>query len=106
MINSFYLEELGKFVGKIIELDVDKDGLGWGPYLCIKVWVDISKPLIRGRLMNFAGNQFWLAFKYERLSNFCFKCSIIRHPRTSCSKGLTANKIHENDQHNNMVLGL
>lgn len=37
MINRFYGEDLGKAIGKVIELDVDKDVIAWGPYLRIKV---------------------------------------------------------------------
>lgn len=57
MMNIYYREELGKSIREVIELDVDKEGIGWGLYLRVKVWLDISKPLIRDKLLNFAGSQ-------------------------------------------------
>lgn len=58
IMTKVYGERLGKSIGEIKEVDVDKDGLGWRPYLRIKVWVDISKPLIHGRfLINVLDNQ-------------------------------------------------
>lgn len=38
-MNEFYGEVLDKVIGEIIEIevDVDKDGVGWGPYLRVKV---------------------------------------------------------------------
>lgn len=37
MMNRYYGKILGKAIGEIIEVDVDKDGAGWGPYLRVKV---------------------------------------------------------------------
>lgn len=57
MMNIYFGEELGKLVGEVIELDVDNEGIGWGPYLRVKDRIDISKPLIRGKLINFTETQ-------------------------------------------------
>lgn len=35
-----------------MDMDVDRDGVGWRSYLRVKVWVDMTKPLVRGSLMN------------------------------------------------------
>lgn len=53
MMNSFYGEELEKFIGEVIKIDVDNDGIGWGPYLWVKVWMNISRLIIRGKIKNF-----------------------------------------------------
>lgn len=55
MMNSCYGKELGKYIGEVIELDVDYDGIGWGPYLRVKVWLNISRLILRGKLINFVG---------------------------------------------------
>lgn len=60
MMNRVYREDLGKAIGEVMELDIDKDSIGWGPYLRIKFWFNISKPLIRCKLINFVGNQSWI----------------------------------------------
>lgn len=54
MMNNVYGKDLGKVIGgEVIELDVDKDGNSWGPYLRIRVWVNLLKPLICGKLITF-----------------------------------------------------
>lgn len=63
MMNRVYAERLGKSIGEIIEIDVDRERAGWGPYLRLKMWVDISKPLICGSLINVLGKQQWVSFK-------------------------------------------
>lgn len=65
IMNVYYVEELGEYIGEVIKLYVDKEGIRWGPYLKVKVWVDTSKPLIRGKLINFIDNHSWIAFKYK-----------------------------------------
>lgn len=52
MMNKVHGEMLGNTIGEIIEIDVDKDGVGWGPFLWVRVQVDIKKPLLRGNLIN------------------------------------------------------
>lgn len=37
--------QLGSGAGKVLEVEVDENGLGWGNFLSIKVEVDITKPL-------------------------------------------------------------
>lgn len=46
---------------KVIEIDVDSDGIGWEPYMHVKVWVDITKPLLQGKPINFVGDQSFLS---------------------------------------------
>lgn len=97
MMNSFYEEELGKAIGEVIELDVDNEGIGWGSYLRVKVWLDISRLILKGKLINFARTQAWLSFKYECLPNFCFKWGVIKHPISGCNKSLVNSKLHDNE---------
>lgn len=47
MMNKIYGKFLEKSLGEIIEVDVDKDGARWSPFLWVKIWVDITKPLVR-----------------------------------------------------------
>lgn len=72
IMNKTYGEEIRKRDGEVIEVDVDQDGLGRGPYLHTKIWVDISKPLICGSLINIEGKITWIPLKYECLPNFFF----------------------------------
>ncbi|XP_059462835.1 uncharacterized protein LOC132191762 [Corylus avellana] len=78
--------KLGSSVGRVEEIDTDKDGIGWGKYLRVKVLVDLSKPLPRGRKLKFEGEIHWIVFQYERLPKFCFQCGIISHGPEGCMK--------------------
>lgn len=98
MMNKVYGKSLEKLIGEIIKIDVDKNGVGWGPFLRVKIWVDITKALLQGSLINPLGKPLWIVFKYERLSNFYFKCGIIKHPSTGCPNISPNIKLHEKDQ--------
>lgn len=96
MMNNFYWKKLGTWIGKVEDIDVDIDGVGWGPFRRIKTWVDITKCLLRGTLLNNEGDQIWIAFKYDRLPSFYFNCRIIKHP--DCPKPSINNKIHDSNR--------
>lgn len=98
MMNKIYGERLRRLIGDIIDYDVDKDGVDWGAFLHFRIWVDINKPLVQGCLIHNMEKPLWVSFKYERLPNFCFHCSIIKYPKLGCSKGPQSNKIQEIDE--------
>ena len=53
---------------KLITVDASKSGLTWGPFLCIKVNIDITKPLVKGKMVHIEElDEGWVFFKYERL---------------------------------------
>ncbi|XP_041009301.1 uncharacterized protein LOC121253336 [Juglans microcarpa x Juglans regia] len=80
-------QKLGSGVGSVIEVDYDGSSNAWGPFLRMKVKIDITRPLCRGRLLKLDDKQVWLPFKYERLPSFCFQCGTIKHKEGGCSKG-------------------
>ena len=50
-------------------------------FIQIRVDVNISLPLCRGRLITLDNNVVhWVSFKYERLSNLCYWCGCLTHP--------------------------
>lgn len=52
-------------------MDVGDKGLNLGCYLRIRVTMDISQPLIRGRMVCMGGlDSRWVEFKCERLPYF------------------------------------
>lgn len=95
MMNRFYGEHFGSLIGEVNDIDVNTDRLGWGPYLRIKVWVDITKPLMCGTLLNHEGKLIWIPLKYKRLSNFCFKYGVIKHVVSGCTYSGMVDKIHD-----------
>lgn len=68
---------IGASGGQVEEVDVDEEGVGWGEYLRVRIMLDLSKPLSRGRRLKLKGKSIWIAFQYERIPRFCFKCRII-----------------------------
>jgi hypothetical protein len=44
--------KIGKSLGDLEDVDVAGNGLGWGSYLRLRVSLDITKPLDRGRALN------------------------------------------------------
>lgn len=59
--------KLGTSVGQVEEVDTDKEGVGWGEFLRVKIKVDLYKPFIRGRMLKFDGKLTLIGFKFEHL---------------------------------------
>uniref|UniRef100_A0A803QQ09 CCHC-type domain-containing protein n=1 Tax=Cannabis sativa TaxID=3483 RepID=A0A803QQ09_CANSA len=59
---------------------------GWGPFLRIRVGIDVYKPLLRGQMVTFPWitDDLWLDFRYERLPDFCYECGIKGHVFDKC----------------------
>jgi hypothetical protein len=55
--------QVGATVGVVEDVDVLDDGVGWGEYLRVKIHIDISKPLTRGRIIKIQDKEMWIAFK-------------------------------------------
>lgn len=89
-------ERVGGALGDVAEVDVPANGVGWGPFLRIRVSIDITKPIPRGRLVTFHSlGQMWVSFKYERLPWLCFHCGIIGHLERECVLRLREDKKNE-----------
>lgn len=78
--------KIGESVGTVETVDMDGDGIGWGKFLRVRIRLDLTKPLSRGRKLNIEGKVVWVTFQYERLLKFCFHCGILSHGRTGCPK--------------------
>ncbi|XP_060958296.1 uncharacterized protein LOC133030098 [Cannabis sativa] len=77
---------IGGLIGNFIDVHEDSLNEGWGPFLRIRVGVDVSKPLLRGQMVTFAWikDDLWLDFRYERLPDFCYECGIKGHVFDKC----------------------
>nr|POE46508.1 hypothetical protein CFP56_66987 [Quercus suber] len=54
-------------------------------FLRLRVAVDTSKPLCRGRKITMSdGKEGWVRFKYERLPTICFWCGKLTHSDKEC----------------------
>jgi hypothetical protein len=62
-------------MGQVEEVDTDKDGIGLGEFLQVKIKIDLYKPLTRGRMLKFDGKLTLIGFKFEHLPKFCYHCN-------------------------------
>uniref|UniRef100_A0A0A9A291 CCHC-type domain-containing protein n=1 Tax=Arundo donax TaxID=35708 RepID=A0A0A9A291_ARUDO len=90
-------QKLGSWIGKVVKVEADEDGWGWGEFLRIKVQLDISKPLIRGLWIRLDEEiecnglrsiRHFFIVKYEKLPNFCYICGKIGHIEEECERKL------------------
>ena len=57
-----------------------------GSFIRVRVLLDISQPLGRGRLITLEdGKNNWVSFKYERLPNLCYWCGCLTHDDRDCA---------------------
>lgn len=79
-------EVIGKGFGKCVEIDADSVGRCLGPYMRLRVEIDISKPLRRGARVRTgnSGEVIWVDARYERLPDFCFDCGRVGHTSREC----------------------
>jgi hypothetical protein len=75
---------IGSSVGAVEDVDVADDGVGWGESLRVRIVLDLSKPLPRGRTIRVRDTPVWVPFKYEKIPKFCFKCGVVRHGDRGC----------------------
>jgi hypothetical protein len=75
---------IGSSVGAVEDVDVADDGVGWGEFLRVRIVLDLSKPLPRGRTIRVRDTPVWVPFKYEKIPKFCFKCGVVRHGDRGC----------------------
>ncbi|XP_075665270.1 uncharacterized protein LOC142634918 [Castanea sativa] len=82
---------------------VEQDG---GSFMRVKVTLDISLPLCRGRLITLEnGNKHWVSFKYERLPNLCYWCGQLDHNDRDCPLWLRSKgSLTENDKQYNHTI--
>jgi hypothetical protein len=77
--------QIGATMGTVEEVDTNEEGIGWGKSLRVRVKIDLTKPLARGRVINLLGKQTLIGFQYEKLPKYCFECGRIWHGRMGCT---------------------
>ena len=71
---------IGSTLGEVMPVDAADSGVQWGKYLRVRVKIDVTKKLVRGKkVMIEGGEQRWINFRYERLPNFCYRCGLLNH---------------------------
>ncbi|KAK7827709.1 hypothetical protein CFP56_030881 [Quercus suber] len=66
--------------------------------LRVKVRLDVTKRLVRGKKITVEGGESrWVNFKYERLPNFCYRCGLLNHALKDCLENDAENKSTEGE---------
>ena len=74
--NKAVVEGICSGIGEVYPSDFSV--MEGGDFLRVRVILDISKPLSRGRKITLDdGSVGWVSFKYERLPNICYWCGCI-----------------------------
>ena len=75
----------GSSLGTVMEVDVPDSRVHWGKCLRVRIWIDATKKLIRGKRITIEGSESkWVQFKYERLPNFCYRCGLLNPALKDC----------------------
>ena len=70
---------IGESIGTVIK-STDPLEMKGGTFMLVRVRVDVSQPLYRGRKIELEdGTEGWVAFQYECLPNLCFWCGLLTH---------------------------
>ena len=78
-LNRGVAEDLCEAVG-VVDRSAKDTEVDRGSFFRIRVRVDISIPLCRGRVLSMEdGEECWVSFKYERLPNICYWCGCLDH---------------------------
>ena len=78
-------EQICEAAGRI-NASTDDSELEGDNFMRVRVSVDITQPLCRGRVISLDnGKKLWVSFKYERLPNLCYWCGCLTHNDRDCA---------------------
>nr|DAD31435.1 TPA_asm: hypothetical protein HUJ06_010286 [Nelumbo nucifera] len=56
----------------------------WGRAICMRVEIDLGRPLFRGFFLKNSVNPTWIRFVYEGMTKVCFYCGLVGHRWKKC----------------------
>ena len=78
-------QQIGGTLGEVVPTTLEDEGTSAGNFVRIRILINISEPLCRGRLVGLGGGRDTLiSFKYEKLPNFCYWCGCLTHADKDC----------------------
>lgn len=85
-MDSVNAARIGKSIGNLPDVEnCLSPGILCNNFLCIRVSIDITQPLVSGFHLPRQGcSSLWVDFLYERLSIYCTSCGLIGHRKTIC----------------------
>ena len=89
-LNEKTAYRIGKSLGDVSKAFHAGELIG-GNFLRIRVGVNVTKPLNRGRkVLLGTDEEVWVSFKYEKMPNFCYWCGMVSHDAKECSIWLSS----------------
>lgn len=85
MFSETMARKFDDFIKEFVEYDSKVVSARLRNYMRIQVLVDIRQPLKRKKKLIIAkGKDFFVVFKYEKLTTFCFICRKLGHGESYC----------------------
>lgn len=86
---KFTTKDVARKLGSCLEATVEVDDVwedDWsGPFLRVRVAINLTKPLRRGFQIEIdSGSKIWCPIMYEWLPDFCYICGLIGHTNRDC----------------------
>ena len=92
-------ETIGKTLGVVEKVADMDDERGGENCMRVRIRLNVTAPLCRGRMIQLEENKkCWVAFRYERLPNFCYWCGCLDHSEKDCDVGLRKGSINSTEE--------
>ncbi|KAF3952002.1 hypothetical protein CMV_022403 [Castanea mollissima] len=96
-MNRTNVATIGNTLGTVEQVDASPTGECRGRCLRVRVNINITQPLCRGRYVDLGDSEpHWISFQYERMPIFCYWCGVLNHNERDCKlwsdSGETLNK--------------
>ena len=76
---------LGESMGEVEDVECDEKQVAWGRYLKVRVSINTSKSLKKGKMLSVpSGGRVLAMFCYEHLPDFCYVCGKLNHQEQDC----------------------
>lgn len=84
-LNIENLQRIGKLLGDHFEIDESHLHSGMSRFVRIRVAINVTRALKPGCFISReTGARLWIAFKYERISDFCYSCGKLTCTVSAC----------------------
>ncbi|KAM0883033.1 hypothetical protein ACQ4PT_031892 [Festuca glaucescens] len=79
--------EIARPIGIVKRVEADSIGRCWGPYMRVRVEIDVNEPLLRYVTVTSSRLQSSTTYEvlYERLPLYCFSCGLLGHSTLVCA---------------------
>lgn len=95
-LNRAMAQILGETIGSIEEIDCDDNDKLIGPFMRLRILIDVMKPLRRGLKLRVSDTEsVWCPILYEKLPDLCFLCGLIGHSHRECIEHASSSNVDQ-----------